>query len=726
MRTVTSSLAAAIHLFSKFVYTLRIPVMVCALLFLIYGVPQIHELIDLQTIQENSIQFTLSWFASLLYLVVFCYAVLAPDSQNFILPKATARILSAWPMWLVLGAVGGAPIIFNAIIWTKPQSSRLTLLMLIVFTLVCAILLRVISPYFGKLEARLGSFNAIRAIGLSLSVVGFTVVTSAIFFLDVEVSREVGSLFLIYAFLALLLLTLVSLEYWLKKLFMPVLSVVLIALLTSSYLSYGNDRVVRRLNSGKDLRVQDIGRHSLEETFARWLSCRADFQEYRGRNAPYPVFVVAAEGGGTYAAIHVSAVLSKLQSRNPLFSEHVFAISSVSGGSLGAAGFSAGIAMTSPRPRPEKCAIDPAPSDERSEQPIADIEVLSLVGAFARADYLSPMVAASLFPDFLQRFNPVAAPALDRSRWFEYSIEQTWKNIAEQRLGAKLSHNAFMSDFFSFWEPKSAHPALVINVLNIELGAPMILAPFGPLPRRLGNNRTVGVGQVQAPAVRTYLEYSDPDQGKSIRLSTAVGMSTRFPYLFAPAIISLGNAKEGTVRRVQFVDGGYYDNTGVNTAALIYSHLTEGAPKIAQQVGYTGNTAVFNIYLITIGSFSSSVEPSKNSIFSDFALPIVSLINTRNARTTNTQAALRVSGIPHIDFMLAPDNAPFPLGLTVSAKTTDRIIRRVGEPEKCSPLYQSKVISPIFDAGLEWPGISEERVTEFNSCNLQAVAEIMR
>ncbi len=55
----------------------------------------------------------------------------------------------------------------------------------------------------------------------------------------------------------------------------------------------------------------------------------------------YPVFIIAAEGGGIYAASAAATMLAILQDAVPEFSEHVFAISGVSGGAIGAAIFRA-------------------------------------------------------------------------------------------------------------------------------------------------------------------------------------------------------------------------------------------------------------------------------------------------------------------------------------------------------------------------------------------------
>lgn len=78
---------------------------------------------------------------------------------------------------------------------------------------------------------------------------------------------------------------------------------------------------------------------SAAEAFRQWLSHRPDLEVYRSAGRPYPVFLIAAQGGGIYAAAQVATFLGRLQDRCPGFAQHVFAVSGVSGGSVGATMF---------------------------------------------------------------------------------------------------------------------------------------------------------------------------------------------------------------------------------------------------------------------------------------------------------------------------------------------------------------------------------------------------
>src|SRR5262249_39717770 len=73
--------------------------------------------------------------------------------------------------------------------------------------------------------------------------------------------------------------------------------------------------------------------------FYQWYDKREDREHFAEKGKPYPVYIVAAEGGGMYAGYHVASFLGRMQDFCPNFAEHTFAVSSVSGGSLGAGVF---------------------------------------------------------------------------------------------------------------------------------------------------------------------------------------------------------------------------------------------------------------------------------------------------------------------------------------------------------------------------------------------------
>ncbi len=166
----------------------------------------------------------------------------------------------------------------------------------------------------------------------------------------------------------------------------------------------------------------ELMRPDLETAFTQWLTNRKDFAAYQAAQRPYPVYIVAAEGGGLYAGYMTGRLLARIQDLCPSFAHHVFTISSVSGGSLGAAVF-AGLVADDPK------LADPAPCKEDTTKRFGG-PMERQAHRILSEDFLSPAVWGGLFPDFLQRFIPRPFPQLDRAVYLEKAFEQAWPKMA--------------------------------------------------------------------------------------------------------------------------------------------------------------------------------------------------------------------------------------------------------------------------------------------------------
>ena len=150
--------------------------------------------------------------------------------------------------------------------------------------------------------------------------------------------------------------------------------------------------------------VRPVERKAIDEAFQAWLASRKDCAAYDTAQRPYPVYVVAAEGGGLYAGNLAAQFLTRMQDLCPNFAQHLFAVSSVSGGSLGAAVF-AGLSRRGGGHADVKRIVScPGRLEMRAK------EILS-------SDFLAPVVWGGLFPDFLQRFMPSVAGSIARECW---------------------------------------------------------------------------------------------------------------------------------------------------------------------------------------------------------------------------------------------------------------------------------------------------------------------
>jgi predicted acylesterase/phospholipase RssA len=319
-------------------------------------------------------------------------------------------------------------------------------------------------------------------------------------------------------------------------------SLVLVAIVFIAVFSFWNDNHQVRTLGGD---VAEWQRSSVDEHFAQWLDHRRrPREEYARAGRPYPVFVVAAEGGGIRAAYWTASVLVSLEDSHPGLACHVFAISGVSGGSLGGALFAALIADQVER---SGYACD--------GRVTADPDLLSpTVKEMLAGDFLAPALAGMLFPDFIQRFLPLrgrfALP--DRAAYLESAWEKAWR---ESTGSARLEES-----FRDLWEPAGARyavPSLFLNGTWVGDG---------------GRNVTSNL----RPASSSFVELDDVVDlfGRRMRLSTAVHMSARFTYLSPAGTVRVGEED----RRV--VDGGYFENSGALTASEIVSVIQDVDPRI--------------------------------------------------------------------------------------------------------------------------------------------------
>ena len=273
--------------------------------------------------------------------------------------------------------------------------------------------------------------------------------------------------------------------------------------------------------------------------FDEWLGQRLKRWPQQGSAAPakHPVYIVAAEGGGAYAALHAALFLAQAQDEFPDFADHVFAISGVSGGSVGGAVFASLLRESAGQAR------DPEWYSRSTKK-------------LLKADLLTPVVTGTLFHDTIARLIPCldytdySCPTrrLDRSREFEKALERAW----DERLGK--GNNPFEQTLTQLWSPAADVPALLLNTTEVETGERVVLAPF--------------TLQKDVPTLKSLI---DRDPGLDIKLSTASGLSARFPGLMAPGWFRSETDNPSFKRRL--VDGGYFEDSGVATAFDLLTSL---------------------------------------------------------------------------------------------------------------------------------------------------------
>lgn len=441
---------------------------------------------------------------------------------------------------------------------------------------------------------------------------------------------------------------------------LPLVLFVLLLAVVWSVLDWNDNHALRHLSVDSSSPLPDI---SIE--FARWLDKRADANEYES----YPVFIVSAEGGGLYAAYFTAMVLSSLQDENPAFARHVFAISAVSGGSLGAAVF-AGIAS-------QEAHNQIHVSDQKGErfQDVAD-RILS-------RDFLSPLLAAGLFPDTLQRFVPFPMQVASRARALERGFESAW--TAEAQMHPTWNDQLFSDAFYELWTDfaSGATPALLLNTTEVETGQRMVICNLRPDDRLYSEspNRTEGNAAIRTLA-EVALDANPP-------LSTAVGLSARFPFITPAGYLMTkpesAPATESGRRKQRFVDGGYFDNSGAATLAdvLIAMHFVDHDQDQAQSsVDHDQDQEQrFVAIWIHIGFIDETPRNRrggplhKRQGMGEIMSPLRALTNATSGRTGTSVRQLRIMAkqfeehggdMRSVEFVLTLDASGPPLGWLLS------------------------------------------------------------
>lgn len=276
-----------------------------------------------------------------------------------------------------------------------------------------------------------------------------------------------------------------------------------------------------------------------------------------GADGKRPLVLVAVTGGASRAAYWGSASLARLQAlgeeQGVNFADSVFAISGTSGGALGAATFVA--------------ALDA----RRQAADAATCTPWNLVRDFTGRDHLATPVGYMLYPDFAQRFLPVAFAGADRS----LALEQVWTRDWPQALAAQCAPGAKPLP-----NPWSQPLTALRGRVNDAQWLPLLALNTSALSRGQRVHQT----DFLMPAADG-IDPFDPALGLEIdrlSLAQAVHNSARFPYISAAGAVLFQEPHKdpdsGDVGRVwdRLGDGGYVESSGTLALTDLLRDLEAG------------------------------------------------------------------------------------------------------------------------------------------------------
>ena len=381
-------------------------------------------------------------------------------------------------------------------------------------------------------------------------------------------------------------------------------TVVVLALFASTYVDRFND--VRVYQSARWRPAQQVGDNQpdaglqrqthLDDAIDRWMranSCTADRPETCPR-----IVLVAAEGGASRAAFFTSTVVGALldatrgtPGRYVDFGNALFAISGVSGGSVGATTIRTALSESSEGKPP--CIRSDSSwfgstgrySGDPRRDPLKSWR--SCLQLLSSGDYLSPVIVGLSLRDTF----PILSQS-DRAVLLERAIERHYNHIVHGKrswCGDKDDRGLCAPFGYLTQAPKPWLPLLLLNATSMDNGRPILMSDIHTPVRNVKCDSLFVVAQNAFELYATYpfypsepvadvmpsCVYSGLEQALDVRLSTAAVVSARFPVISPAGWIRFENqdkkvyTSRDNVVTSRAVDGGYFDNSGLETISAL-------------------------------------------------------------------------------------------------------------------------------------------------------------
>jgi hypothetical protein len=336
----------------------------------------------------------------------------------------------------------------------------------------------------------------------------------------------------------------------------------------------------------KSVEEKQLIRPDARSYFVNWLNERKEAISDSTQET-FPVYIVLADGGASRASFWTGSVLAKIETEtHAKFSGHLFCLSGSSGGSIGNFIFWKTITDSS------KYSMD------EIQQYLSD-------------DFLSFPLAHLLGPDLILPFFPKAL-LLDRADALETAlinprVESKFTNFLQQNFSSTFPNT-----------PKNFMPPLLcINCTRMQDGAPAVIANFKIDTLHFGNRIDI---------------LSEINSNNDLSIASSLVLGSRFPY-FCPA---------GRVGETYYVDGGYFDNSGVGVAHELIVNLQE---MIQDSLKINPNHSLKKIRFHVIRVYNKGASfPSTDRVHplvNDLSAPVKTILGSYRSHTGYSNLNLR-------------------------------------------------------------------------------------
>ena len=310
-------------------------------------------------------------------------------------------------------------------------------------------------------------------------------------------------------------------------------------------------------SSMRSLQPVEAIRTSIDQQLHQWYALNTATSD----SQPMPLIIVAAEGGGIRSMCYTAKVLQQLEIQKPSFFKHVFAISGVSGGGVGAVFYT---------------------TLYRDSLHYTNFALGKALDSILNQDYLSDVTNGFMITDNLQQFLPYPFTYLSRTNKLEDAFSLGYQNAT--------TYQTLEQPFSILWDhEKQQIPNLLINGVLAETGQKIIESNL-ILPSAFFHD------------VIDYHQLNRYD----LPIKTAATFCSRFPAVTNGGLIF--NNESVAIGHV--TDGGYKENTGLESAisllntisSVITSNPTAFPQKIIPYILYIKNSD---------DGLNKKVEPTK-------------------------------------------------------------------------------------------------------------------
>lgn len=284
--------------------------------------------------------------------------------------------------------------------------------------------------------------------------------------------------------------------------------------------------------------------------FKEWLEQKSKNNQLVSKGDTIPVFIMAAEGGGIRACYWTAQVLKQLHLLHPEIYRNTFAVTGASGGTVGLSFF-------------YNYVYQQANNDMSV---LKNKEFYYPLDTITGSDFLSGVTYGFLFPDLVQRAIPWPVPSFDRAKFLNQSFSSAFAEHTG-RLDSNQLNILDQSVLFPYQQSSAFnYPVILYNSLFVEQGQKAIFSPY----------------KLSETYYKDVLDILDSTK-TIVPATEAMVSSARFPIITPPGLMK----KSDGSKLGHLVDGGYFENTAVQTAQQtaimikqVSSRLNLGGKKI--------------------------------------------------------------------------------------------------------------------------------------------------